>query len=353
VGGGAGAAVFAVGNHRGVEYVAGELLRGVTLHDPLKGAPATSSRFPPVELLELLQHITAAMVAVHQAGFAVGDLAPESVLVTGSRVVFGEVSLGQIPSVGMAGVRFAPEIVTGARDPANLTAAIAANVYGLGCLAFELATGAALFVAETVKAEMFGHGHHRPPALGEIRSDLPIELADLVGELLAKDPHARPRDAASVLSQLNVISERATTSRRAVRVLIVDEDADRVRNLWSVIRRTHPRSQVDAARDAREAVAKLTRDRPELVLIDASLGQRVPGMNALELIMYARGLGEVSNALLVVIGDALADADEVMLAQFGARLVSGRNRVGDSVADLVRQVATLPRATSERRAVTG
>ncbi len=353
VGGGAGAAVFAVGNHRGLEYVVGERISGVTVRDQLLASGAVGGRFTPVELLELLQQVTRAVVLTHRAGFAIGDLAPETLLVAGPRIVFGRLSLGQIPAAGPDGVCLAPEVITGAYAATDPAAASAIDLYGLGCLAFELATGAAPFAAESAKATAFGHVHHRPPALGESRTDLPVELTDLVGELLAKDPLARPLDAATVLAQLDVIAERAAAARRTVRVLIVDDDTDRVRTLWSVVRRTHPRAQVDAARDGREAAAKLTRDRPELVLIDAALGLSQPGMNALELIMYARGLDEVASAALVVIGDSLAERDVAMLAQLGARVVSGRGRLGDVVAGLVQAVVAQPRVTSARRAVNG
>ena len=353
VGGGPGAAVFAVGNHRGVEYVAGELLTGVTVRDQLRAAVGVDGRFAPAELLELLQQVTRAVVAVHEAGFAIGDLAPETVLRLGARVVFGRMSLGQVDAVGATGTCFAPEVITGARSASDPAAAAAIDLYGLGALAHELATGAPLFAADTVKAVSFGHVHHRPPTLGELRADLPVELSDLVAELLAKDPLARPLDAATVLAQLDVIAERAVAGRRAVRVLIVDDDADHVRTLWSVVRRAHPRSQVDAARDGREAATKLTRDRPELVLIDGALGMVNPGMNALELIMYARGLDEVAGSALVVIGDNIAERDAAMLRQFGARLVSARGRLPEAVAGLVREVAAAPRVSAVRRSVTG
>lgn len=126
-----------------------------------------------------------------------------------------------------------------------------------------------------------------------------------------------------------------------------------MRQLWSAVRRAHPRSQVDAARDGREAAAKLTRDRPDLVLIDATLGGATPGMNALELIMFAHSLEEMATATLVVTGDTVADSDAAMLTQFGARLVNGRARLADTIGRLVREVAATPRVTGMRRTLLG
>lgn len=353
--GSAAAAVFGVGNHRGAEYITGEYVEGVTARDHLRAIAATGTKPSATELVELVLAAARALASVHQAGFAVGDLAPETVLITGEqRVLFGRFSLGQVAAVGPAGACFAPEVVTGQRSAADPAAVAAIDLYGLGCLALELALGVPPFTGDTVKAIMFGHVHQRPPALAEVRSDLPVELADLVAELLAKDPAARPLDAASVVEQLEIVSERAQAGRRSVRVLIVDDDGDRVRQLWSAVRRAHPRSQVDAARDGREAAAKLTRDRPDLVLIDASLGVMTPGMNALELIMYARGLEEMTSAALVVTGDGIAENDAAMLVQFGARVAGGgRGRLAETVGRLVREVAALPRVTGVRRTLVG
>lgn len=350
----AAASVFGVGNHRGAEFVAGERVEGVTVRDHLRTIAAAGQRPNATELVALVLAAARALASVHQAGFAVGDLAPETVLIAAEeRVLFGRFSLGQVAAVGPAGVCVAPEVVTGQRSAADPAAVAAIDLYGLGALAHELALGTPPFPGDTLKAVLFAHVHHRPPALAEARTDLPVELADLVAELLAKEPHARPVDAASVVAQLEIVAERAQAGRRGVRVLIVDDDGDRVRQLWSAVRRAHPRSQVDAARDGREAAAKLTRDRPDLVLIDATLGVTTPGMNALELIMYARGLDEMSGAILVVTGDTIAERDAAMVTQFGARLAGGRQRLADTIGRLVREVAAMPRVTSGKRTLLG
>lgn len=350
----AAAAVFGVSNHRGAEYLAGEYIDGVTARDHLRAIAATGARPSATELVSLVLAAARALASVHQAGFAVGDLAPETVLITADqRIVFGRFSLGQLPSIGPAGVCFAPEVITGQKSAADPAAVASIDLYGLGCLALELALGQPAFGGETVKATMFGHVHQRPPALAEVRTDLPVELADLVGELLAKDPAARPYDAASVVEQLEIVNERTQAGKRSVRVLVVDDDGDRVRHLWSAVRRAHPRSQVDAARDGKEAAAKLTRDRPDLVLIDATLGKMAGGMNALELVMYARGLDEMKGALIVVTGDGVSESDAAMLAQFGTRVTGGRTRVPDMVGRLVREVAATPRITGARRTLVG
>jgi|GEM_PF-1436898 len=347
------AAVYAVGHHRGVEFVAGERLVSTSLRDHLRGYASAGARMAVDDVVGLCLRLARALEAIHGAGFTVGDLATETIALRGPRrLVFGRFSLGQLPSIGPAGVSLAPEVLNGQANPADPAAAVAIDLYGLGCLGLELALGRPPFYADSVDALMQAHARAAPPAASENRSELPAELADLLAELVAKDPALRPPTAAGVVQQLEIITERVAAERRAVRVLVVDDDGDRVRAIWSAVRRAHPRAQVDAARDGREAAGKLTRDRPDLVLVDATLGVATQGMNALELVMFARGLEESVHATLVVLGK-VSERDTAVFAQFGARLLGTPVRLGDAVAEIVRAVAAAPRLGQARRTVTG
>ncbi|MEZ4401062.1 MAG: hypothetical protein R3B06_13645 [Kofleriaceae bacterium] len=343
--------VFAIGNHRGAEFVVGERLVATTLRDHVGAA---GPRLGVDELVRLFGRLARAVDDTHAAGFTIGDLAAETLgLVGARRVVFGRFSLGQVAAVGPTGLCLAPEVVLGQAAPTDPTAAIGIDLYGLGCLGLELALGRAPFATDSTQALLTAHARTPAPTLADYRPDLPAELGDLIGELCAKDPGRRPVSAAAVVAQLDIIGDRVAANRRGVRILIVDDDGDRVRAIWSAARRAHPRAQIDAARDGREAASKLTRDRPELVFIDAALGVAAAGMNALELVMFARGLEDAAGAALVVYGDGLGANDRGVLAQFGARLVGAGPQLATVVAELVQAASTGPRTTASRRTVSG
>lgn len=345
LGGDAAAAIYSMGHHRGVEVLVGEFLAVSSLRAQLDDGLRPS----PDELVALLRRLATAVAEVHGAGFTIGDLAPEAVGTVGARrVVFGRFSLGQLAAVGPTGLCLAPEVVSGRVAPSDPTAAVAIDLYGLGCLSLELALGRSPFVGTTTDALLAAHA--RTPA--PVPADIPAELADLLTELCAKDPDARPPSAAAVADQLEIVAERVAASRRAIRVLVVDEDGDRVRGIWSAVRRANARAQVDAARDGREAAAKFTRDRPDIVLIDARLGVLSPGMNALELVMFARGLEDTAAAAVVVFGE-IGAADAALFGQFGARILPSGAQLGAAVAELVRAGAVTPRPVPPRRTVSG
>jgi CheY-like chemotaxis protein len=335
-------AIWGLGNHKGVEFAVGEMVEGIPLARHVAAYLQSGGPVPVMEVLELLSAIGRGLAAAHRARLAVGEVSGETVLVTpGRRAVLGRFSLSQVPAIGAADVCWAPEVITGQVSPADPAAAAAIDLYGLGCVAVELATGRPPFVGDSVKATLFGHVHHKRPALTELRGDLPVELADLVVELLAKDPAARPDHADVVVDQIVAIHERAAATRRIVRVLVVDDDPDRVRGLWSVVRRSHARATVDAARDGADAVDRVRRDRPDLVVIDATIGG---SMNALELCMMLSGVDEARDATVVVVSDRIDPRDAAVLAQAGVghALIRDGN-LATTLMELVRRAAAQTR----------
>ena len=129
--------------------------------------------------------IARAVAALHAAGVVHGDLKPENLALTGDTVTlldFGSATLDHAPApVGGSIEYMAPELWRGAPiTPAS-------DVYALGVLLVELATGRPPFTGE---ARSVGYAHAMlRPDLGA----LPRELSHLAARCLAKDPAQRPR----------------------------------------------------------------------------------------------------------------------------------------------------------------
>ena len=323
-------AIHGVGNHQGIEYVVAERVAGVLLREQLR------QRLPADVYLARLRALIAAVARAHESGVAIGDLSGATILAgPDGRLILGRLSLSQVPAFGPHGQVLAPEVVRGAVRASDPDAAEAIDLYGLGCLAIELACGAPPFSSDDPREEIRGHALLPPPRLADLRPDLPAELSDLVEWLLAKAPAGRPSSARDVLAQLDALVPRRGTTSRSIRVLVVDDVAARSRWLWSLVRRAHPSAVVEIASEGTDAAHKLHRDQPDLVFVDAALRGV---MNALELCMYARGIDVEPPPQLVLIG-TLTDRDRALFAGAAVPAIPESLALANEVIDRVRRAA--------------
>lgn len=315
--GGPAVTVFALGTHHNTEYVVSERITGERLSERLaRGA------LEDHELIELWRKLVAAVAECHAAGMAVGDVSGGTAMLTATRanekrVVLGRFSMSQLPAVGRFGQIFAPEIARGLAGADDPMAAEAIDLYSLGAVAIELASGRPLFDDEDPSNVARGHAERSPPTMHDYRTELPSELSDLVDWLLVKEPDARPPSVAEVLEEIDAIIERNTATKHALRVLIVDGNAPRSRWLASLARRASPHAAVIQASDGADAAEKIDRDYPDLLLVDATLSG---SMNALELGMYARSLETTTRCKVAVLGEA-SRGNQAVLERLGATMV--------------------------------
>lgn len=346
-------AIHGMGMHNGVEYVVGERVIGQLLREQI------TTQLSAEAYLTKLRTLVNAVSRAHESGIAIGDISGSTILCDADgRMVLGRLSLSQIPAFGPLGQILAPEVVRGealANDPA---AAEAIDLYGLGCIAIEMARGAPPFAIDlesgepaTKEAELRGHAQVPPPRLADLRPDLPGELSDLVEWLLVKDPAGRPPSAKEVGAEVDAIIERIGMATRSIRVLVVDDDTPRARLAWSLARRALASAIVETASEGTDAAHKLNRDSPDLVFIRSSLRGV---MNALELCMYARGLrGDPSAMRLVIIGE-VSDKDLPAFAAASASILPDDAQLPEAMLARVRNTAIdSPRRRKVRTTVSG
>jgi serine/threonine-protein kinase len=191
--------VFDVGaDEDGRPYLVMEYVPGGTL------AAAVAGRLPlpAATIVEYGRQIAEGLAAAHATGLIHRDVNPHNVLMTpegwlkvtdfGVAKVTGSVGLTQTGLILGTAVAMAPEQAQG--RPATP----ASDVYGLGVLLFELATGRPPFIGEGVLDVVHQHVHAAPPPPRSLNPRLPVWLEALILRTLAKDPAARFPDGASI-----------------------------------------------------------------------------------------------------------------------------------------------------------
>jgi serine/threonine-protein kinase len=115
----------------------------------------------------------------------------------------------------------APEQLFGEADD------IRTDVYALGAVLFEMATGQRPFMKDRPEALMFAIINNAAPTARSLRPDTPAELDRLLAECLEKDPARRPLSSAAVAETLRrirdgrAVSGPAPTVSAAIRAIAV------------------------------------------------------------------------------------------------------------------------------------
>jgi DNA-binding NarL/FixJ family response regulator len=196
--------VFHAGEEQGLLYVTMRYVDGTDLRAILRA----EGRLAPERAVHVVGHVAGALDEAHRRGLVHRDVKPGNVLVAARDGVeqaflsdFGLTKERAVPSeltgtglaIGTADY-IAPEQARGAELDGR------ADVYALGCVLFQALTGAVPYELDSDVEKMWAHIHQPPPALLDVRPELPPELGAVLARAMAKDPGDRPATAGALAS---------------------------------------------------------------------------------------------------------------------------------------------------------
>ena len=204
-------AIHDSGEIDGVPYLVMDWCDGQTLAERVAFEPMSLRRVATVGA-----KLASALAAIHQAGVVHCDIKPENVMLTAG----GDVRVLDFGVARLAGsAPDEPSMISG--TPSYMSpeqwvgaATAASDVYSLGCVLYELVTGAPPFTGSFAEV-MCGHQSVAPSPVGELRPDLRSPVATLIMSMLAKAPQDRPT-AVEVGARLTAMAApRTALPRRA------------------------------------------------------------------------------------------------------------------------------------------
>ncbi len=188
------------------EYVEGESLEAL-MH--------RQRRLPISVVARIGEQIADGLAAIHEAGVVHRDLKPSNILLNTEGFVkiidFGlattisddDAATTQRLAIGTP-MYMSPEQASGNRDITP-----ASDQFSLGVILYEALTGDVPFQGPRIVDALLSKINDEPAHITDIRSDVPVALADLVGQLLAKQPYMRATAVQSALALHSVVASTA------------------------------------------------------------------------------------------------------------------------------------------------
>jgi predicted ATPase/serine/threonine protein kinase len=192
-------------------YLVMELLDGRSLREELEGFRRLSIDIAT----EILRQSCSAIHVAHAAGVVHRDLKPDNIFLEVARGAFGaEAPIfakildfgvaklaggfdGSIGSLTQPGALVGTPAYTAPEQLAGEIVDGRADIYSLGCVAYEMVTGQPPFMADTLRAIITKHMLEPPIAPRELNPDIPEAIDQAILRALAKSPADRYPTAAS------------------------------------------------------------------------------------------------------------------------------------------------------------
>ncbi|HEX8112622.1 MAG TPA: serine/threonine-protein kinase, partial [Kofleriaceae bacterium] len=212
------ARVYDVGAHDGFAFVAMEYVPGGTLRQWMTGREV-----PWPQVVDIATQIAEGLAELHSRGIVHRDLKPENAMLTAQGGVklldFGLARHAVVALDEPPGAPVRPDAADGTTVATCGTPGYMApeqygnqpldariDVFALGVVIFELATGQRLFVGTTPREIMNATLAGAPPLTGGVWASAPERLRDHIRRMLAVDPKQRFANGIQVLAALRALA---------------------------------------------------------------------------------------------------------------------------------------------------
>lgn len=263
--------VLTAGDAKGLPYYTMPFVQGESLREHLDAV----GKLPIPEVASILRDVARALAYAHERGIVHRDIKPANVLLASGAALVTDFGIAKAISASRtesseatltsAGVSVGtPAYMAPEQATADPTTDSRADIYALGCLAYELLSGRSPFYGRSIHKMLTAHITETPTDIGKVRPDCPPALAAFVMKCLEKDPAHRPESALEVFpalesvaassgerprtAEVRPIAVRRSVARRAIIPGIAAIAAVALIIAWQARRRSEPPSSPSTLR---------------------------------------------------------------------------------------------------------
>jgi len=186
--------LFGFGTYLGSPYIVTEFVPGRSLEEVLSREGA----FPLGRACHVIEQLASGLEHAHSKGVVHRDLKPGNLFLSEqdqvkildfglARILESEQKLTKTGQALGTPIYMSPEQIRG-------KAGVASDYYSVGIIFFEMLTGRPPFHGTNAMQILSSHTFTVPPALTEMKPEIPREISDLVAALLLKRPEKRLQD---------------------------------------------------------------------------------------------------------------------------------------------------------------
>ncbi len=336
--------IHAFGEHDDAPYFVMEFVEGQTVAQWL----AQSEAPPDLDVaLSILDGTCRGVAAIHAADTIHHDIKPSNILLDGKlcpRVAdLGVAALCRSdqrskPEVVGTPQYMAPEVVF--QRELDMALRARADVYSLGCVAYELLTGRPPFDAAKGRI-LLQHATTPAPPPSSRRRGLTAALDEVILRALAKDPADRTPTVDAFRRELHAAR---FGNREPVRILVAEDHDDFREALDIALTAEFPDAELESCADGESALRAFDRKRPSVAILDL----RMPGLDGMQLTSLFRERDPGATIPIIILTASGGPEEWRRLSELGANRFLVKPVVLDDVISLVRR--SLHERTSMRPA---
>ena len=203
--------VYDFGDEEGVSYMAMRYLEGGSLQDIL-----SQGQLSFTDIADIMSQICEGLDYAHRQGIVHRDVKPSNIMVDSEGAIYitdfgfakilkNSSELTVTGTVMGTPLYMAPEQSVGGEVDART------DIYALGVILFEMATGQPPFQAETPMAVVLAHIHNPLPIPQSINPNVPDKIQNIILKALSKDPEHRYQTARELADSLTRATEKIST----------------------------------------------------------------------------------------------------------------------------------------------